>query len=101
LQRHRGHGILRRDVVADRTEETVTLRLGLGDVLLRLAEARRRERNGPGHLDCGEGLDWLGHRAERRSGEGWGGGSRGCGSRSACQLYSRERFRKVESMEGK
>ena len=62
LDRHRRHGIRLGDVVPDFTEEGIALGLGLRDVLLRLAETGRRDRHGPGHLDRGEGIDWLGHR---------------------------------------
>jgi hypothetical protein len=62
LQRHRGHRTRLRHVIADFTQESVALGLGLRDVLLRRTEPGRRDRHGTGHLDRGEGIDWLGHR---------------------------------------
>jgi hypothetical protein len=62
LDRHWRHRIRLGDVVPDFAEEAIALGLGLRDVLLWLTETGRRDRHGPGHLDRGESIDWLGHR---------------------------------------
>ena len=75
VQRHRRHRVLLDHVVPDERQQCVTLRFGLGDILLGLPEPGRGQRNRFGHLDrleLGSGVG-IGRRSGGHRGKmvGW------------------------------